>query len=173
MRVENQTKTQVWEDFSRLCPETPTKNADQEFHLTQNWKRCLNCLLCLVSNVKHRVKVVTLRTDKGSHSKAWPNLFILIRISKAKYQNQKDFKIFFLCLGATNMGQHRGSLLEPGGHHITSPSSPLTHLTPPHTTVLPLPPPPPSPPPSTSFSFPEWAGVRGHDCEVLPPCPPS
>ncbi len=32
MRVENQTKTLVWEDSS-LCPETLTKNAVQEFHL--------------------------------------------------------------------------------------------------------------------------------------------
>ncbi len=32
MRVENQTKTRVWEDSS-LCPETSTKNAVQEFHL--------------------------------------------------------------------------------------------------------------------------------------------
>ncbi len=32
MRVENQTKTLVWEDSS-LCPETSTKNAIQEFHL--------------------------------------------------------------------------------------------------------------------------------------------
>ncbi len=31
-RVENQTKTQVWED-SGLCPETWTKTAVQEFHL--------------------------------------------------------------------------------------------------------------------------------------------
>ncbi len=30
MRVENQTKTQVWEDSS-LCQETPTKNVVQEF----------------------------------------------------------------------------------------------------------------------------------------------
>ncbi len=33
MRVENQTKTQVWEEDSSLCPETLAKNADQEFHL--------------------------------------------------------------------------------------------------------------------------------------------
>jgi hypothetical protein len=32
MRVENQTKTRVWED-SILCPETATKNAVQGFHL--------------------------------------------------------------------------------------------------------------------------------------------
>ncbi len=32
MRVENQTKTRVWEDMS-WCPETSTKNAVQEFHL--------------------------------------------------------------------------------------------------------------------------------------------
>ena len=32
MKVENQTKTRVWEDSS-LCPETLTKNVDQEFHL--------------------------------------------------------------------------------------------------------------------------------------------
>ncbi len=32
MRVENQTKTRVWEDSS-LCPETLTKNVVQEFHL--------------------------------------------------------------------------------------------------------------------------------------------
>ena len=32
MRVENETKTQVWEDSSS-CPETWTKNADQEFSL--------------------------------------------------------------------------------------------------------------------------------------------
>ncbi len=31
MRVENQTKTRVWED-PRLCPEASTKNAVQEFH---------------------------------------------------------------------------------------------------------------------------------------------
>jgi hypothetical protein len=32
MRVENLTKTQAWED-SRLCPETSTTNAVQEFRL--------------------------------------------------------------------------------------------------------------------------------------------
>ncbi len=32
MREENQTKSRVWEDSS-LCPETSTKNADQEFYL--------------------------------------------------------------------------------------------------------------------------------------------
>jgi hypothetical protein len=32
MRVENQTKTRIWEYLS-LCPETSTKNAVQEFHL--------------------------------------------------------------------------------------------------------------------------------------------
>ncbi len=32
MCVENQTKTQVWEDLS-LCPETSAKNAVQEFNL--------------------------------------------------------------------------------------------------------------------------------------------
>ncbi len=32
MRVENQTKTKVWEDSS-LCPEISTKNAFQEFRL--------------------------------------------------------------------------------------------------------------------------------------------
>jgi hypothetical protein len=32
MRVENQTKTRVWEESS-LCPETSTKSAVQEFHL--------------------------------------------------------------------------------------------------------------------------------------------
>ncbi len=37
MRVENQTKTRVWEDSS-LCPETLTKNVVQEFHL---WTRIL------------------------------------------------------------------------------------------------------------------------------------
>ncbi len=39
MRVENQTKTQVWEDSS-LCPETSTKDAVQEIHLrVRNLKR--------------------------------------------------------------------------------------------------------------------------------------
>ncbi len=32
MRLENQTKTHVWEDSS-LCLQTSTKNAVQEFHL--------------------------------------------------------------------------------------------------------------------------------------------
>jgi hypothetical protein len=32
MRVENQTKIRAWEDSS-LCPETSTKNADQETQL--------------------------------------------------------------------------------------------------------------------------------------------
>ncbi len=32
IRVENQTKSWVWEDLI-LCPETSTKNAVQEFHL--------------------------------------------------------------------------------------------------------------------------------------------
>jgi hypothetical protein len=32
MKIENQTKTQVWEDSS-LCPEISTKNAVQDFHL--------------------------------------------------------------------------------------------------------------------------------------------
>jgi hypothetical protein len=40
IRVENQTKTRVWEDSS-LCPETSTKNAIQEFHL-----RNLTLLAC-------------------------------------------------------------------------------------------------------------------------------
>jgi hypothetical protein len=31
-RLENQTKTQIWEESS-LCPETWTKNAGQEFHI--------------------------------------------------------------------------------------------------------------------------------------------
>ncbi len=37
MMVENQTKTQVWEESS-LCPETSNKNAIQEFH---PWRRLL------------------------------------------------------------------------------------------------------------------------------------
>jgi hypothetical protein len=32
IKVENQTKPQVWEDSS-LCPETSTKNTFPEFHL--------------------------------------------------------------------------------------------------------------------------------------------
>ncbi len=40
VRVENQTKTRVWEDSS-LCPQPSTKNAIQEFHL-----RNLTLLAC-------------------------------------------------------------------------------------------------------------------------------
>ncbi len=43
MRVENWTKTRVWEDTS-LCPETSTKKAVQEFHL-----RTLHSLAKVVS----------------------------------------------------------------------------------------------------------------------------
>ncbi len=38
MRVENQTKTLVWED-SILCPENSTKNDVQEFHLSSHFYR--------------------------------------------------------------------------------------------------------------------------------------
>ncbi len=51
MRVENQTKTRVWEDSS-LCTENSTKNAVQEFHLrilmTKNLKN--------FTTVKHKFK---------------------------------------------------------------------------------------------------------------------
>jgi hypothetical protein len=36
MRVENQTKTEIWEDLI-LCPETSTKNAVQEFYLISDY----------------------------------------------------------------------------------------------------------------------------------------
>ncbi len=50
-RVENQTKTRVWE-VSSLCPETSTKNAVQEFHLWWHWNVVTQKVILIVDQIK-------------------------------------------------------------------------------------------------------------------------
>jgi hypothetical protein len=61
-QVENQTKTQVWED-SGLCPETSTKNVVQEFHL------CAPSIYLIIIEMASQGRWENMNLHYGSHWK--------------------------------------------------------------------------------------------------------